>query len=104
MLKSASQVVFVDGTMTPMRLRMCWPSCATIYATREMTAIAILGEYTPVFAPHAATTAAIAHARARLGVAVDAEWMSTAAVAGTPFQRRGALWIAPGSPFQGLGA
>src|SRR5438445_12483554 len=99
MLKSASQVVFVDGTMTPMRLRTVIgfavgapaqssgarrsataparsldlpsgrlrrapapdgrpqpphahsrPSCATIYATRKMTAIAILGEYTPTFA------------------------------------------------------
>jgi CTP synthase (UTP-ammonia lyase) len=59
-----------------------------------MTAIAILGEYAPAFAPHAATTAAIAHARARLGVAVDAEWMSTAAVDETLFERFDALWIA----------
>ena len=45
-----------------------------------MTAIAILGEYDATFAPHTATTAAIAHARARLGIAVDAAWVSTAAV------------------------
>jgi len=67
-----------------------------------MTAIAILGEYAPAFAPHAATTAAIAHARARLGVAVDAEWMSTAAVDATLFERVDALWIAPGSPYKDL--
>jgi len=67
-----------------------------------MTAIAILGEYTPAFAPHAATTAAIAHARARLGVAVDAEWTSTAAVDETLFERFDALWIAPGSPYKDL--
>src|SRR5437016_11987361 len=67
-----------------------------------MTAIAILGEYTPAFAPHAATTAAIAHARARLRVAVDAEWMSTAAVDETLFERFDALWIAPGSPYKDL--
>jgi CTP synthase (UTP-ammonia lyase) len=68
-----------------------------------MTAIAILGEYTPAFAPHAATTAAIAHARARLGVTVDAEWMSTAAVDARLFERFDALWVAPGSPYKDLG-
>src|SRR5260370_30452412 len=67
-----------------------------------MTAIAILGEYAPAFAPHAATTAAIAHARARLGVAGDAEWTSTAAVDETMFERFDALWIAPGSPYKDL--
>src|SRR5205814_317332 len=87
---------------TAPRTLIFWPSCVTIYATREMTAIAILGEYTPAFAPHAATTAAIAHARARLGVTVDAEWMSTAAVDETLFERVDALWIAPGSPYKDL--
>jgi CTP synthase (UTP-ammonia lyase) len=69
-----------------------------------MTAIAILGEYTPAFAPHAATTAAIAHARARLGVAVDAAWVSTAAVDAELFDRFDALWVAPGSPYKNLEA
>jgi len=67
-----------------------------------MTAIAILGEYTPSFAPHAATTAAIAHARARLGIAVDAEWISTAAIDDAVIRRVDALWIAPGSPYKDL--
>jgi CTP synthase (UTP-ammonia lyase) len=67
-----------------------------------MTAIAILGEYTPTFAPHVATTAAIAHARARLGVAVDAEWVSTAAIDERLFERFDAVWIAPGSPYKDL--
>src|SRR5256885_4043312 len=81
MAKSASQVVFVDGTITPMRLRtlMVRPSCATIYATRDMTAIAILGEYSATFAPHRATTAAIAHARARLRLPLDTACLSTRA-------------------------
>ena len=67
-----------------------------------MTAIAILGEYDPGFAPHRATTAAIAHARARLGVGVDAEWISTAAIDPRVLERFDALWIAPGSPYKDL--
>jgi CTP synthase (UTP-ammonia lyase) len=67
-----------------------------------MTAIAILGEHTPAFAPHAATTAAIAHAQARLGVAVEAVWISTAAIDEGLFERFDALWIAPGSPYKDL--
>jgi CTP synthase (UTP-ammonia lyase) len=67
-----------------------------------MTAIAILGEYTPSFAPHTATTAALAHSRARLGVAVGAEWVSTAAIDQALFERFDALWVAPGSPYKDL--
>jgi CTP synthase (UTP-ammonia lyase) len=67
-----------------------------------MTTIAILGEYTPEFAPHAATTAAVAHARARLALAVDAEWVSTAAVDARLLAGVDALWIAPGSPYKDL--
>jgi CTP synthase (UTP-ammonia lyase) len=67
-----------------------------------MTAIAIVGEYTPGFAPHAATTAAIAHAQARLDVAVDAQWVSTAGIDDTLTQRFDGLWIAPGSPYKDL--
>ncbi len=64
--------------------------------------IAILGEYTPTFVPHTATTAAIGHACARLGVAVEAEWVSTAAIDARLFERAAALWIAPGSPYKDL--
>jgi CTP synthase (UTP-ammonia lyase) len=67
-----------------------------------MTAIAILGEYSATFAPHAATTAAIEHARARLGVAVEARWVSTAAVDERLFERFDAVWVAPGSPYKDL--
>ena len=67
-----------------------------------MTAIAILGEYTPAFAPHTATTAALAHSRARLGVAIGAEWVSTAAIDQALFERFDALWVAPGSPYKDL--
>jgi CTP synthase (UTP-ammonia lyase) len=67
-----------------------------------MTAIAILGEYNPTFAPHAATTAAIAHARARLAITVDAAWISTSVVDEGLFERFDALWVAPGSPYKDL--
>lgn len=67
-----------------------------------MATIAILGEYTATFAPHAATTAAVAHARTRLGLTVDAVWISTAAVDERLLERADALWIAPGSPYKDL--
>jgi len=67
-----------------------------------MTAIAILGEYTPASAPQAATAAAIGHAQTRLGVAVEAVWISTAAIDERLFERFDALWIAPGSPYKNL--
>jgi len=49
-----------------------------------MTAIAILGEHTPASAPQAATAVAIGHAQARLGVAVEAQCISTAAIDARP--------------------
>jgi CTP synthase (UTP-ammonia lyase) len=67
-----------------------------------MTAIAILGEYTPAFAPHTATTAAIEHAQSRLGIAVEAAWRSTAAIDESLFARFDAIWVAPGSPYKDL--
>ena len=67
-----------------------------------MTAIAILGEYTPASAPQAATTVAIGHAQAWLGGGVDAVWISTAAIDESLFELFDALWIAPGSPYKNL--
>jgi CTP synthase (UTP-ammonia lyase) len=64
--------------------------------------IAILGEYDPTFAPHPATTAALEHARARLGIDVHAEWLSTAAIDERLFERARAIWVAPGSPYKDL--
>jgi CTP synthase (UTP-ammonia lyase) len=69
-----------------------------------MTAIAILGEQLPVSAPKAATTTAIGHAKARLGVAVEATWVSTAAIDERLVEHFDALWIAPGSPYKNLEA
>jgi CTP synthase (UTP-ammonia lyase) len=67
-----------------------------------MTAIAILGEYTPASAPQAATTVAIGHAQAWLGGGVDAVWISTTAIDESLFERFDALWIALCSPYKNL--
>lgn len=64
--------------------------------------IALLGEYNPGFAPHAATDAAILHANALLGTAIRADWVSTAFIDTTLFERYAGIWIAPGSPYKDL--
>jgi CTP synthase (UTP-ammonia lyase) len=65
--------------------------------------IALLGEFDPAFPPHAATEAAVEHARAALGVRVDAQWVSTADVTAESLARYAGLWVAPGSPYKSLG-
>jgi len=64
--------------------------------------IALLGEYSPSFPPHAATEAAIAHSRAFLGAELEAVWVSTDAIGPDLFQRHSAIWVAPGSPYKNL--
>ncbi len=64
------------------------------------TSIAIFGEYTPTFAPHASTNAAIEHANAALGLAIDYEWISTADIHSSLFERYAGIWVAPGSPYK----
>ena len=68
-----------------------------------MTArLAILGEFTPTFAPHAATNAAIEHSCAAYGLDIQRDWVSTAAIDERLFARYQGIWIAPGSPYQDL--
>ena len=64
--------------------------------------IALLGEYSPTFPPHAATDAAIAHSSASLGAEVEAVWVSTDQISPDLFQRFSAIWVAPGSPYRNL--
>ena len=66
--------------------------------------LAILGEYTPCFAPHAATNAAIAHACAASGLDVRASWISTETIDETLFDRFHGIWVAPGSPYKNFRA
>jgi CTP synthase (UTP-ammonia lyase) len=60
--------------------------------------VAIVGERTPDFPPHAATDAALAHSAEALGLEVRARWVATDA----PLPDVDAIWCAPGSPYRSL--
>ncbi|WKJ92245.1 CTP synthase [Methylomonas montana] len=64
--------------------------------------IALLGEYTPTFPPHAATNAAIEHSKAALGENIVSDWISTAEITPALFDRYSGIWIAPGSPYKNM--
>jgi CTP synthase (UTP-ammonia lyase) len=49
--------------------------------------IALLGEYTPTFPPHASTNAAIEHSRSLLGADITANWVSTEDIDTKLFER-----------------
>ena len=66
------------------------------------TSIALIGEYTPTFAPHALTNAAIGHANAALGLEINYAWISTADIHSSLLERYAGIWIAPGSPYQDM--
>lgn len=68
----------------------------------RVKAIALIGEYNPDFAPHAATDRAIEHACAAMGAKLRADWISTAALQPTLLERYAGLWVAPGSPYRDL--
>lgn len=64
--------------------------------------IALLGEYTPSFSPHASTNDAIEHAKAALGLDVSADWISTADLTSALFADYAGIWVAPGSPYKNM--
>ncbi len=64
--------------------------------------LTVLGEYSPAFAPHLATMAAIGHACAALKVDVAAEWISTDDIDEQFVDRVGGVWVAPGSPYRNM--
>jgi CTP synthase (UTP-ammonia lyase) len=67
-----------------------------------MKSIALLGEFTPTFKPHAATNAAIEHSCAALGVAIKGVWVSTQDIDLSLFTRFSGIWVAPGSPYKNM--
>ena len=67
-----------------------------------MTRIALLGEYTPSYAPHVATMAAVHHAAAALRTGVEAQWVSTSAVNEQLLSEVAGIWVLPGSPYKSL--
>lgn len=64
--------------------------------------VALLGEYTPTFPPHASTNAAIEHSRKILEADISADWVLTADVEPRLFKRYSGIWIAPGSPYKDM--
>ena len=65
-----------------------------------MTRVAILGEFDQSFPPHRATNEALAHTAAKLGLSVEAVWVSTADATIEAMRAYSAIWIAPGSPYK----
>jgi len=64
--------------------------------------IAIIGEYTANFPPHAATIAAIAHSATLLKVHVEPRWLSTADIDERVVNSFDGIWLAPGSPYKDM--
>jgi CTP synthase (UTP-ammonia lyase) len=64
--------------------------------------IAVLGEYSSTFQPHTATDAAISHSAAKLGIDVQATWVSTVDLDQSLFEAHDGIWVAPGSPYKNL--
>ena len=67
-----------------------------------MKRIALLGEYSPTFRPHTATTGALRHSADALGVDVEATWLSTGTIPDDLFRDFDAIWVAPGSPYRNV--
>lgn len=68
----------------------------------KIKSIALLGEFTPSFPPHLAINAAIEHAKAAVGLDINADWVSTADIDQTLFERYCGIWVAPGSQYKNL--
>ncbi|RUW90071.1 CTP synthase [Mesorhizobium sp. M7A.F.Ca.US.010.02.1.1] len=71
----------------------------------QRLALALIGEYTPSFEPHAKMDEALDHAGSTLGIQYEHQWISTEEVITgvsdklAPFD---AIWIAPGSPYRSM--
>src|SRR5262249_10892526 len=64
--------------------------------------VAVLGEYTATFEPHAATDAALAHSSDAIGADFRWQWVSTSDLGDSlPAGCRGLL-VAPGSPYKDM--
>jgi CTP synthase (UTP-ammonia lyase) len=67
--------------------------------------VGVIGDFDPSSIPHTSTNAALDHAAAALGLAVDVSWVPTptlkdgSASALEPFD---ALWCSPGSPYRNM--
>ncbi|MGD1895634.1 MAG: hypothetical protein ACFB16_01635 [Phormidesmis sp.] len=64
--------------------------------------VAILGEHSPTFKPHAATDAAIPHSCQQLSLSVDSKWVSTEDISRSLLETVSGIWVAPGSPYKNM--
>ena len=65
-----------------------------------MPRIAVVGDYTPEFESHPATTEAILLAGRSLGAEATVEWLPTTEVTEDRLHSFHGIWAAPGSPYQ----
>ncbi|HEY2838241.1 MAG TPA: hypothetical protein VGJ26_03785 [Pirellulales bacterium] len=68
-------------------------------------AIGIVGDFSADFAPHVATSAALEHAAAALGISIDSRWIATDSICDLPeseLARFDGWMIAPGSPYESM--
>lgn len=64
--------------------------------------VAILGERSPTFKPHAATDSAIAHSCQQLSLSVNSKWVSTEDISCSLLETVSGIWVAPGSPYKNM--
>lgn len=64
--------------------------------------IVIIGDYTPAFESHPATTDAILLAAKSAGLNVMVEWLPTNEVSEQALMGYDALWASPGSPYRSM--
>ena len=71
-----------------------------------MARIGIIGDFNPDYRSHHATNAALGHAAANLGCAVEITWVPTAWLVGPDAAETLAsydgLWASPGSPYRSM--
>ena len=65
-----------------------------------MPRIAVVGDYTPEFESHPATTEAIHLAGRSLGMEITVEWVPTTEVSEERLRGFQGIWAAPGSPYK----
>ena len=65
-----------------------------------MPRIAVVGDYTPEFESHPATTEAILLAGRSLGMETTVEWVPTTEVSEDRLRGFDGIWAAPGSPYK----
>ncbi|MGH9671434.1 MAG: hypothetical protein ACRD3A_15125 [Terriglobales bacterium] len=65
-----------------------------------MPHIAVVGDYTPEFESHPATSEAILLAGRSLGMNTTVEWVGTSEVTEERLRSFAGIWAAPGSPYK----